>query len=359
MALADVLAAITWPNISSSSNGVSPIGTTNPLRQQIESWIRSLYPSPTGAQILEGAAAHGNLNFVQTTGSTGAGQTSSGQWIIAINLSEIQNIYYFNDRGQLVHEIPELTLIHEVINTPPPGLNDPLPPGPPPSNAMMNAGFDFDGDTVRMQNAVARELGHLNNIQRKYYASASQGTALDLRFDKSINYSQGRTIDTPIIPENDGAGNDTLAPVTKGPGGAVIAQAVHLIFGLDGDDTLNGGGGSDYLYGGEDKDTFIGSDGDDLFHGGGTRDSGGNAVALDDDGIDTADYSAAAATEFIKITTDVAANGFHSGAIDATHRLLVQQTGAGKGTATIISIEKVKGTAGVDTFEVTQLVSAQ
>lgn len=350
MALVDVLAAITWP--TTTGTGITPIEAGDSLRGTIEAWITTLYASPKAALILEAAGAAGNLNFLKASDGSGQGSLPSGKAFIAIDTLEIANLYYFNDKGKLVNEKPEITLIHEIIHTT--GLNDPLPPPQVPTNAQMNAGFDFDGATVRKQNEISTELGYNDNIQKNYYATVLQGTSLFDRFDRSVSYSEGRTVDTPIIPASNGAGNDTLAPINSS-----VADSVDIIFGLNGNDSLNGGGGSDYLYGGEDDDTFIGSNGDDLFHGGGTRKSGGAVLAINDDGIDTADYSAALVTEFLKITTDVTANTFHSVAINAENLMLIQQTGTNKGTATIVSVEKIKGTAGVDTFEVTQLVTDQ
>lgn len=359
MSLQSVLASIIWPTVSGSS-GYSTITPTDGdnLYNVIRGHITTLYASPTARQVLEAAAGAGTLSFVRTTLGNAAVILPGGISTLAINMAEINTLYYFNAQGRLVKERPELTIIHEIIHRAPPPLSDPLPPGSAPSNAMMSAGFDFEGDTVRKQNTIATELGHLSNLQKNYYATATFGSPFFAQFG-TISYSQGRAIDTPLYGEMLGTGADTLTPITHGAGGAVITDAVHLVFGLQGNDILNGGGGSDYLYGGGDDDTFQGSKGDDLFHGGGTRNTAGNAVPLDDDGIDTADYSAAGVTEFIKITTDISQNSFHSGAINASNRLLIQQNGAGNGTATIISVEKVTGTGGVDIFEVTQLVAAQ
>jgi Ca2+-binding RTX toxin-like protein len=348
MALSDVLSAITWPTASTGS--ITPIPSGDPLRAQIEGYITTLYNgSATARGILESLAASGGLNFLQSSGGSQAG-TIGGSPFVAFDFAEIASLYYFNDKGRLVLEKPELTVIHELIHLT--GPLDPLPPGQFPSDGQIAASFDFDGDTVRMQNTVASELGYSDNIQKNYYSSILSTTGLFGRFDKSVSYSEGRNIDTAVFSDNFGAGDDTLDLTNS-----YVANSVDILFGLGGNDTLNGGGGSDYLYGGEDDDTFIASSGDDLFHGGGTLKTGGTALALDDDGTDTADYSAAAASEFIKITTDVSGNTFHSGAINAANRMLIQQNS--KGTATIVSIEKVVGTDGIDTFEVTQMVADQ
>jgi Ca2+-binding RTX toxin-like protein len=266
---------------------------------------------------------------------------------ILIDLNASRTLYFFNSLGQLVPGDVRLTIMHELAHIYLPG-ND---PAHNPTEATMNgADFDFRGPVVDEQNAIAQNAGLSDQIQISYYAAFPSADLLFSFFTANFSYSHGNTIDTTRLGT---FANDNIDHSNN------TKLLTDLLFGLGGDDSLNGGKGSDYLYGGEDDDTFIGSDSDDLFHGGGTRKSDGTALGLEDDGIDTADYSAAAASEFIKVTTDVTANTFHSGAIDAAHRALIQQTGTGKGTATIISVEKVEGTAGVDTFEVTQLVAAQ
>lgn len=244
MALTDVLSAITWPNVSNGT--ITPIAATDPLRALVEGYITTLYNgSPTYAvSILEAASIAGNLNFLKSSDGDHS-LTISGIPAIAFDFNEISNLYYFNDKGQLFHEKPELTVIHEIIHAM--GLSDPLPPLVSPTNAQMSAAFDFDGDTVRSQNEVARELGYTDNVQKNYYSSILSTWDIFQRFDTSISYSEGHTVDTAVIPENEGAGNDTLDLTSS-----YKANSVDIIFGLEGDDNLKGGGGSDYIYGGDD-----------------------------------------------------------------------------------------------------------
>ena len=276
--------------------------------------------------------------------------TAGTMTFTAFDFNEIANLRYFNKQGSLVAERSEITIIHEIIHTE--GLGDPLPPGQFPTNAQGNASFDFDGPVVRKQNTIAEELGLLSNIQKNYYSSVLNGTALANRFDPSISYSGGSEIDVARFGASNGSGNDNLDMTNT-----YIANSRDILFGLAGNDTLNGGAGQDYLYGGEGDDTFKPATGDDLFHGGGTRTAAGANIALDDDGIDTADYSGEPVADVIKITTDVSGNSTHSSALNAASRILVTQTNGG--TNTLISVEKIKATGGVDTFEVTQLNADQ
>lgn len=121
--------------------------------------------------------------------------------------------------------------------------------------------------------------------------------------------------------------------------------------------------GNDQLFGGEDDDTFILSKGDDLAHGGDPRDYGSGRKPIEDDGIDTVDYSSSAITDTITIKTDVSGNTTFQSVTDAKHRIIVQQSGASgstdNGTDTLISIENIIGTGGVDKFEVTKLTLDQ
>jgi len=100
-------------------------------------------------------------------------------------------------------------------------------------------------------------------------------------------------------------------------------SANEVILGLDGNDTLDGGGGDDALFGGDDDDTLIGGDGDNLLDGG--------------DGIDTASY----ADETQKIT------------------VIIDSAGAAVAHGTyndeLVSIEKIIGGSGADTFALSEL----
>ena len=174
MSLQFVLSSITYPNISGT--GFQHIPAMSALRQQIENAIANLYNnSPNHAQsILINAASAGALNFVEGLSGTFQGNIpSTGQDVIGVDFTQIAGLRYFNSEGFFVSEIFDLSLIHEIIHTIP--ASDPLPPGQSPTNAQMSAGFDFDGDVVRIQNQIAEEMGYEDNIQRNYYTGLGSG----------------------------------------------------------------------------------------------------------------------------------------------------------------------------------------
>ena len=278
MSLESVLAAVTWPTITDSENGMSPIASDSDLRCTIIGYITKLYNgSSIASEILEEAALAGNLNFLE--GSDGdVHATLNGHSLIALDFNEISNLYYFNKDGNLVHEIPELTVIHEIIHTL--GYDDPLPVHDAPTNAQMSNMFDFDGDVVRLQDDVAAELGYSNNIQSNYYSGMLSSDAIFSNFDTSTHYTNGAHVDNVVIPEKYGAGNDVLDLSTSLP-----PDSADLIFGLAGDDEITGGGGADYLYGGAGSDYLDGGDGNDYLFGGTGDESylfggGGNDVIV-------------------------------------------------------------------------------
>lgn len=325
---------------------------------RIEAAITKLYNgSPNNAAvILDAAAVRGDLNIgLRANGSAQLTSASTSTKFIGLDFAEIDSLYGFNDKGQLVKEKFELTIIHEIIHTE--GLLDPKPPGVAITESDINSSnFDFDGDTVKKQNLVAEEMGYTTNIQKNYYSQMLSTDSIFKQFDKSLSYSHGRKINYPIFGPNSGIGSNNLDLSAR------TDDSSDILFGLGGDDTLNGGGGEDFLYGGEDKDKFIGAKGDDLFHGGGTRKADGSKLNLDDDGEDTADYSSSTVGSAISILTDVSANTTHSTAIDKSNRMLVAKTSTGAGgsavsagTDTIISVEKIIGTVGVDTFKIKAL----
>ncbi|MEP7348493.1 MAG: tandem-95 repeat protein [Sphingorhabdus sp.] len=178
-------------------------------------------------------------------------------------------------------------------------------------------------------------------------------------FDQTISYSEGKIVNHPVFgPIASGANDLDLS--------SRFDDSIDILFGLGGNDSLNGGGGEDFLYGGEGDDKFVGAKGDDLFHGGGTRKADGGRLNVDDDGVDTADYSASPSASSITIITDVSVNTAHSTAIDKDKRMLVFKTSTdaagatvAAGADTIISIEKIIATGGVDTFKIKALNTDQ
>jgi Ca2+-binding RTX toxin-like protein len=119
-----------------------------------------------------------------------------------------------------------------------------------------------------------------------------------------------------------GSGNDDLF-------GSGIDER---LFGASGDDFLDGRGGDDLLLGGDNGDTIFGGDGNDTVSGGAGDDVLFGGTAGVDTGIDTLDYSDAAAGVAIDLTTTAA-----------------QVTG-GAGTDAVSGFEVVFGSAFGDTL---------
>jgi len=125
------------------------------------------------------------------------------------------------------------------------------------------------------------------------------------------------------------------------------------IFGDDGDDKLFGDEGEDKMSGGEGDDTLDGGKGDDRLFGDGDQDKfvdvhGNNAID-GGSGFDTLDYSG---FQNGRVTVTLADSGAAGLAIRETH--IATQNGSGyfleDGRDTMVSIERVVGTAGDDTI---------
>lgn len=152
---------------------------------------------------------------------------------------------------------------------------------------------------------------------------------------------------------------------TSGQDSAVGSYRADILLGRASDDEFTDdpvgspAWGNDQLFGGTGDDTFFLSKGDDLAHGGDPRDYSGGRTAINDDGIDKVDYGRAPASDHITIKTNVSGNTTHQSTTDAANRILVEQAGADNGTDTLISIEKIVATAGVDTFQIEAFSAAQ
>lgn len=81
---------------------------------------------------------------------------------VGFNVNDIDNLYYFNDRGTLVEEIFGLTIIHEMIHMMK-GVKD-LPDRRPTEVHLNLPDYDQQGETLPWQNLIADELGWANNI---------------------------------------------------------------------------------------------------------------------------------------------------------------------------------------------------
>ena len=230
-------------------------------KQLIVDYIAELFNNSTliARPIIEEAAIGGYLNFAELISDAGMTTVVDDFKYIRYNLDNVDNLYYFNDYGELVKDIPQITIIHEIIHT--------LDFYDPPSLDFVDQNtpdFDFDGDVVRRQNLVSDNMGYDRNTQRGYYASiqrnAPDGEEIFDKFQVNHSYTLGNPID---IARLGGLTTDDVLDMT-----ARIDNSRDLIFGLGGDDILRGGGGNDYLYGGDDEDTLSGGSGVNFLDGG-------------------------------------------------------------------------------------------
>lgn len=124
---------------------------------------------------------------------------------------------------------------------------------------MNQADFDFVGDTLRVQNNIAADMGYFNNHQASYNAAFRADRPEAIHFTTGISYSNNESVDIVRLG-TDGIDNLDMSARTD--------SSRDLIFGLNADDDIHGGGGNDFLYGGAGLDEILGGDGDDLIYGG-------------------------------------------------------------------------------------------
>jgi Ca2+-binding RTX toxin-like protein len=182
-----------------------------------------------------------------------------------------------------------------------------------------------------------------------------------------------------LVAGQQGKGNVTADEPTNLVVGTVSANVFHasyrsdIILGRGGNDEFSDGDGvgvsvwaNDMIYGGGDTDTMWGGRGNDLFHGGDHRTYGGTRLGLEDDGEDTVDYSRHADFQAQGITIRIVAvaegsQTFHSSTLsDATIQAdfdtaIFVKDNRNDDVDTLISIEKIKGTAGTDTIYIKSL----
>jgi len=171
-----------------------------------------------------------------------------------------------------------LTLMHELAHIYLPGA-DPLESA---TDITMNgANFDFRGPVIDEQNDIALGGGLTDQIQTSYYATIlTSQTTLFGSFATYTSYSEDRAVDTTRLGS---AGADNIDHSNN------TLLLNDLLFGLGGNDTLQGGDGDDHLYGGVDLVT-AGSGKDKLYGGaGGDRLLGGDGNDFLDSGLNVID----------------------------------------------------------------------
>lgn len=248
---------VTWNDYSGSpASDVSGADQTTIL-----GYLQNLYAhSATARSVLDAAVASGQPIRI-ARGANTFGDSNAGSGIdpyVRYDLSQTSKLAYFNDKGELVHEMAAITVIHELIHNIL-GLADTGG-----SEAAQNgANFDFKGDTVRMQNAISSEMGWTSNIQASYLASFDAGGSQAGSFSYNSSYSNGAHVDIVRVGDNPGTSFDDTLDMS-----ARTDSSVDLLFGLTGDDLIKGGRGNDFLYGNKGDDTVYGDQGKDFIWGG-------------------------------------------------------------------------------------------
>ena len=378
---------------SSDTWGYSPgVFAISNHPQKIRDMIEHLYnAAPIHAvPILEAAAALGPILVCESPAGNPGGVGNStppgggpSTRFLALNLAAIDQTGYFNEQGKFVSEIRELTVIHELAHwayTTATSNKDPEY-----NEANMNgANFDFNGNIVNLQNDVARELGHNNNIQVSYMSGIIQGDARYAILKKNFSYTDNNKPD--VVRYGDdisvGAGaNDNIDHTSRN-----VSKFNDLLFGFGGDDTIKAGKGTDYVYGGvgkdklwggDDNDVLCGQEGDDdqlrgdkgkdLLHGGDYHNYPGGRIAIEADGTDTADYTDQTAAITIRLVRHQEGDQTFASAVgsDLSKAIFVATsadtvTVGGVQTAlvdTLISIEKVDATQFTDTLYIKTLTA--
>jgi len=194
---------------------------------------------------------------------------------------------------------------------------------------LNSAGFDYLGDAVRLENAVARDMRWSDNERASYNAALPNADDRFTLLRRDISYSDGNQIGIVRLGKYSAPGDQTLDLSMRQDNQNVV------IVGFTGKNTIRGGTGNDYLYGGIGNDTLSGGSGNNFIDG------GNRVTAIPQDGIDTADYSIGdrqlPPTHGVTVEIDPS----KSITVDGNKTIDVSDNGYG-GTDTLLSIEKFK-----------------
>lgn len=219
-------------------------------------YLESLYTtSNTARMIIDKALERGNI----TIGKVGLATVADSVYIenmVGFNLESIDALYYVNDKGALVKEIPRLTIIHEIAHIAYPAESDA-------GVSAFSNNQSAKGGIVDYQNIVAAEMGFAKNIQASYLATLSQYDPRKASLDVGVSYSEGKQVDLVRLGDEGGVASDDFIDHT----GRTV-EVNELIFGFSGDDEILSGRGDDYIYGGVGNDTLDGGEGNDALYGG-------------------------------------------------------------------------------------------
>lgn len=246
-----------WGNGELGYPPLSPFSATEEAR--ILSYLSAMYEGSSDARrVLDEGTAAGTIRIGESPPEYPAYNPDLNSSIsyIAINLSQIDNIYIFNTHGELTKARPETVLIHEIFHFVD-RLSDPDVPPDSKSSYVGGPSFDYRGPAVEFENAVNHQMGWNDKIRASYF-TITKDSDLYNNFLVDASYTDGSEIDIVRVGNNE---SDLLDLSPRGD------NSRDLLFGLGSLDVLLGGGGNDFLYGGDGDDILTGGSGSDHIHG--------------------------------------------------------------------------------------------
>jgi Ca2+-binding RTX toxin-like protein len=333
MAWSDVAAKIKFWGIDGSPaqvNGVNAAGYGTAFdpadKSEILDALLFLYINSPKAQALleEGVATRDIWLFKNTaTGVNSGSKARLNSGTASIDMIQAKNLRWMGRDGRFQLENVGGNVIHELVHAIK-GYDDLV------SNDFNAADFDHIGQTQRLTNDILQEAGYpFGYFQVGYAADFDVAPSI---FRSDISYTEDNAIDIAYFDRPTNRTPDVLDLSLR------TDNSKDLIIGLGGNDRINGGAGRDYLYGGVGDDTISGGSGDDVLHGGDRK------TAIEDDGVDTADYSVGdrqlGPSHGVTVNIDKAAVSA-ADKMDGLTPILVSDDGYG-GRDRLFSIEKIK-----------------
>jgi len=228
---------------------------------RIRALISDLYRiSPTARSIFDVVAAGETLTFEHVPNVMSSEESS---FLVKYDPQALDGKCVIDTEGTVSHYSFEQALMHEIIHGVM-GYTDGENRGVPP-NFLQNSGYDYVGDTVKVEQIIAGEMSKdayydpLFVERASYHSTLSEDqlATLDL-FSDSLSDLTGLVLVDDLGEAGLSGGNeidtrDFSVPV--------------LLIGLSGDDVIHAGSGDDYLYGGTGSDKLFGGNGDDFLSG--------------------------------------------------------------------------------------------
>jgi hypothetical protein len=194
---------MSWDTVNAAITFNVPIAPFGPFSSYEEQTIRGIIRvtynlSATLNNLLETWTSSGGQINIYKTDSLTPGQGCPGG-VLGLNLEAMSHTFFFNRTGHLVSDIPNLIIAHELFhairNTA--DLVGTGPFGIVTNADLNNSSFDYDGETVPLQNDVANDLGLYYWNQVSYESGILDNNPRDSRFSQlriDISYSDNHVI---------------------------------------------------------------------------------------------------------------------------------------------------------------------